>query len=176
MEYRKIDSGIQRTILETVGRQHLGITNDAAAQGGGLDLVPESIGLRLESAVSTARITTGWAETLKRASTTNASTSGTNSCTQTVDDTVDVRIGLQSTGAGVIACVQRIAVLGQGLGGIGGKVDSISKVLDLNLQTITSLKYVYLHVFDTKLTMQQKDNIPSGSRSRSATTMNEGGR
>jgi len=149
MEYRKIDSGIQRTILETVGRQHLSITNDAAAQGGGLNLLPERIGLRLESAVSTARISTGWAETLKRASTTNASTASTNSCTQAVNDAVDVRISLQGAGAGIIACVQRIAVLGQGLGGIGGEVDGVSQVLDLNSQTITPLKHLYLKM--TKL-------------------------
>ena len=162
MEYRKIDSGIQRTILETVGRQHLGITNDAAAQGGGFNLFPESIGLRLESAVSTARITTGWAETLKRASTTNASTTSTDSCTQAVDDTVDVRVGLQGTGAGVIACVQRIAVLGQGLGGISGEVDGISQVLDLNSQTITPLTHVYLKMTNSILKMKQKTSYLLG--------------
>ena len=115
---------ILRYIFLGVAGQDLRITDDLAAERCGLDLLPQSISLRLEGTISALGVATSVRDRLTGASTTGATTASTDSGTEAVHNAVDVRVGLERTGTGVVACVECIGVLRQGLGGVSGKVDA----------------------------------------------------
>lgn len=74
------------------------VANDLAAQGGRLDLLPQSISLRLECAISALGVAAGVGNSLADARATSATTTGTDRSAEAVHNAIDVGVSLKSTG------------------------------------------------------------------------------
>ena len=120
-----VDSQIQE--LRLVGSQDGRVADDLAAKSGGLDCLPKLIFLTGERLVAFVGVAARLGDGLACAGASNAAAGSTNCASKTVHDAVDVGIGLQSSGACVVASVDAISHLG----GVGGEVDRVSERFDL---------------------------------------------
>ena len=120
-----MDSQIQE--LRLVGSQDGGVADDLAAKSGGLDCLPKLIFLTGERLVAFVGVAARLGDGLACADASSAAAGSTNCTSKTVHDAVHVGVGLQSSGACVVASVDAVSHLG----GVGGEVDRVSERFDL---------------------------------------------